>query len=64
MQPHAAERRHLERQIAQARPIFLVLALGDLQTLRSHGLPAEIIRLEGDPASALRELHNRIEGML
>jgi signal transduction histidine kinase len=30
MQPHAAERRHLERQIAQARPIFLVLALGDL----------------------------------
>jgi len=30
MQPHAAERRHLERQIAQARPIFLVLALVDL----------------------------------
>jgi signal transduction histidine kinase len=30
MQPHAAERHHLERQIAQARPIFLVLALGDL----------------------------------
>src|ERR1700691_1879765 len=30
MQPHAAERHHLERQIAQARPIFLLLALGDL----------------------------------
>jgi signal transduction histidine kinase len=30
MQPHAAERRHLERQIAYARPIFVVLALGDL----------------------------------
>jgi signal transduction histidine kinase len=30
MQPHAAERRHLERQIAYARPIFLVLALVDL----------------------------------
>jgi signal transduction histidine kinase len=30
MQPHAAERRHLERQIAYARPIFLVLALADL----------------------------------
>ena len=30
MQPHAAERRHLERQIAYARPIFMVLALGDL----------------------------------
>src|SRR5262245_10663218 len=30
MQPHAAERRHLERQITYARPIFLVLALGGL----------------------------------
>jgi signal transduction histidine kinase len=30
MQPHAAERRHLERQMAYARPIFMVLALVDL----------------------------------
>jgi signal transduction histidine kinase len=30
MQPHAAERRHLERQITYARPIFMVLALVDL----------------------------------
>ena len=30
MQPHAAEQRHLERQIAYARPIFMVLALVDL----------------------------------
>jgi signal transduction histidine kinase len=30
MQPHAAERRHLDRQLAYARPIFMVLALGDL----------------------------------
>src|ERR1700676_1196848 len=30
MQPHAAERRHLDRQITYARPIFMVLALGDL----------------------------------
>ena len=30
MQPHAAERCHLERQIAFARPIFMVLALVDL----------------------------------
>jgi signal transduction histidine kinase len=30
MQPHVAERRHLERQIAYARPIFMVLALVDL----------------------------------
>jgi signal transduction histidine kinase len=37
MQPHAAERRHLERQIAYARPIFMVLALVDLLERR----PAE-----------------------
>jgi signal transduction histidine kinase len=30
MQLNAAERRHLERQITYARPIFLVLVLGDL----------------------------------
>ena len=30
MQPLAAERRHLERQIAYARPIFMVMALVDL----------------------------------
>jgi signal transduction histidine kinase len=30
MQPHATERRYLERQIAYARPIFLVLGLADL----------------------------------
>jgi len=30
MQPHAAERRYLERQITYARPIFMVLALVDL----------------------------------
>jgi signal transduction histidine kinase len=30
MEPHAAERRHLERQIAYARPVFLILAVGDL----------------------------------
>jgi glucose-6-phosphate isomerase/transaldolase/glucose-6-phosphate isomerase len=36
-------------------------ATGDLQTLRGHGLPAERVRLEGDPAQALRELTRRIE---
>ncbi|PYU24456.1 MAG: hypothetical protein DMG30_08530 [Acidobacteria bacterium] len=30
MQPHTVERRHLERQITYARPIFMVLALGVL----------------------------------
>jgi transaldolase/glucose-6-phosphate isomerase len=29
---------------------------GDLLTLREHGLPAERVRLEGDPAQAIREL--------
>jgi transaldolase/glucose-6-phosphate isomerase len=38
-------------------------ALGDLETLRSHKLPAEIVHLQGDPASALRELHNKIKEM-
>ncbi len=33
MQPHAAERRHLERQVSFARPIFIVLALADLLEL-------------------------------
>jgi len=31
-------------------------AIGDLQTLRDHGLPAVQIRLEGDPAEAVRRL--------
>jgi len=31
-------------------------AIGDLQTLRDHGLPAVQIRLEGDPADAVRRL--------
>ena len=46
------------------RTLKTAQALGDLETLRSHGLPAEIVKLEGDPASALRELHNRIKEML
>jgi glucose-6-phosphate isomerase/transaldolase/glucose-6-phosphate isomerase len=37
---------------------------GDLMTLRDHGLPAERIRLKGDPVQALRALTERIEGML
>lgn len=37
MQPHAAERRHLERQVTFARPIFMVLALVDLLELKPAG---------------------------
>jgi transaldolase / glucose-6-phosphate isomerase len=39
-------------------------AIGDLQTLREHGLPAERIRLEGDPVQALERLTKKIEEML
>jgi transaldolase / glucose-6-phosphate isomerase len=31
-------------------------AVGDLQTLRDHGLPAVQVRLEGDPIDAVRRL--------
>jgi len=39
-------------------------ATGDIQTLRDHGLPAERVRLEGDPAKALTELTERVRGLL
>jgi glucose-6-phosphate isomerase len=40
-------------------------AIGDLNTLRELGLPAERVRLEGaDPAAALRDLTTRIRQLL
>jgi hypothetical protein len=39
-------------------------AIGDLHTLREHGLPVERVRLEGDPAEALARLTKKIEEML
>ena len=39
-------------------------ATGDLHTLRDHGLPAERVRLEGDPAEALRALTAKLEELL
>ena len=39
-------------------------ATGDLQTLRAHGLPAERVRLQGDPAEAVEQLTARIKGMV
>ncbi len=39
-------------------------ATGDLDTLRSHGLPAERVRLEGDPVEALERLTAKIKEML
>jgi hypothetical protein len=39
-------------------------ATGDLLTLRDHDLPAERVRLEGDPAEALERLTEKIKGMV
>jgi transaldolase/glucose-6-phosphate isomerase len=39
-------------------------ATGDILTLRDHGLPAERVRLEGDPVEALRQLTSKIKEML
>ena len=39
-------------------------AAGDLETLRRHGLPAERVKLEGDPAAAVRSLTDRISTLL
>jgi transaldolase/glucose-6-phosphate isomerase len=39
-------------------------ATGDLETLRAHGLPAERLRLDGDPAAAVRELTSQIKEIL
>jgi transaldolase/glucose-6-phosphate isomerase len=41
-------------------------ALGDLETLRAHGLPAEKLRLDGgaDPADAIDALTARVRGLL
>ena len=35
-------------------------AIGDLQTLRAHGLPAERVLLDGDAAGAVRDLTARV----
>jgi transaldolase/glucose-6-phosphate isomerase len=39
-------------------------ATGDLDTLRAHGLPAERVRLEGDPVQAVRQLTSKIKEIL
>jgi hypothetical protein len=36
----------------------------DLQTARGHGLPAERVNLEGEPATAVRALTERIAAIL
>jgi glucose-6-phosphate isomerase len=39
-------------------------ATGDLNTLRAHGLPAERVRLDGDPAAAVDNLTNKLKEMM
>jgi transaldolase/glucose-6-phosphate isomerase len=39
-------------------------ATGDMLTLHDHGLPAERVRLEGDPVDGLRALTERVRGLL
>ena len=39
-------------------------AIGDLETLRAHDLPAQRVRLEGDPAQAVEALTAKIKEML
>ncbi|HTT28536.1 MAG TPA: bifunctional transaldolase/phosoglucose isomerase [Solirubrobacteraceae bacterium] len=39
-------------------------AAGDLETLRSRGLSAERVELEGDPVQAIRDLTDRIQAIL
>ncbi|MBA2751325.1 MAG: glucose-6-phosphate isomerase, partial [Actinobacteria bacterium] len=39
-------------------------ATGDILTLRDHGLPAERVRLEGEPAEAVRKLTERVRELL
>jgi transaldolase/glucose-6-phosphate isomerase len=42
----------------------LAQATGDILTLRDHGLPAERVRLEGDPVAAMGELTERVRAIL
>jgi hypothetical protein len=39
-------------------------AAGDLETLRAHGLPAERVKLDGDPVAAVGDLTKRITRLL
>ena len=39
-------------------------ATGDVLTLRDHGLPVERVRLEGEPAAAVRALTERVRSVL
>jgi len=46
------------------KTLIAAQAAGDLQTLRGHGLAAERVKLVGDPVQSVRELTERITGLL
>jgi hypothetical protein len=46
------------------KTLIAAQAAGDLQTLRGHGLPAQRVRLAGEPAQAVRQLADRINRLL
>jgi transaldolase/glucose-6-phosphate isomerase len=46
------------------RTLMAAQAAGDLEALRTHRLPAERVRLDGQPARAVRALTERISGLL
>jgi hypothetical protein len=45
------------------KTLIAAQSAGDLQTLRTHGLAAERVKLDGDGATAVRELAQRITGL-
>jgi hypothetical protein len=50
-------------EVGDFRHLIESQALGDLQTLESHGLPVKRVRLDGDLAAGVREITKRVEGM-
>ncbi len=55
-------------EVPEAEYTFTTLknaqAIGDLQTLREVGRPAERVRLEGNPAEAVERMTQKIKEML
>jgi transaldolase/glucose-6-phosphate isomerase len=45
------------------KTLIAAQSAGDLQTLRAHDLPAELVKLEGDTVAAVRALALRITGL-
>jgi transaldolase/glucose-6-phosphate isomerase len=45
------------------KTLIAAQSAGDLETLRAHGLPAERVKLEGDPVAAVRALADRITAL-